>query len=238
MEEIVSALDELFVIFNFKFFGGDLIKPVIAVQSNQHRNPATMGWCTIKKTWRNTETKEEYYEIALCPEFFDFGVIELSDTFLHELIHLYHLQNGIQGCSRGGHYHNKNFKEKAEEIGLFCEKSGKNGWAITSLKPETKTFVESLNIDRDAFKLIKKRLEIFFQINGEGGNLLGQEGNVEETPETPAPRQSYRKYVCPACKMAVRATKDVNVKCGDCDLTMQKQEQKTKRLMIGMTVAA
>lgn len=41
-----------------------------------------------------------------------------------------------------------------------------------------------------------------------------------DTPATPK-RSSTRKYVCPCCGNSVRATKAVNLICGDC---MEKME--------------
>jgi hypothetical protein len=226
MESIAIVLDELYLIFNFKFFGGDLKKPVIAAQSNQRHGGAVMGWCTTKKTWRQTDSQEEYYEIAVCPEFFDLGIAEIADTVLHELVHLHHLQNDIKDVSRGGYYHNRIFKEKAEACGMRCAKHPKYGWALTSLRPETRDFVESLVIDRDAFRLTRKRPGLPLPPGTESGGRSPGGGQGEEA--APPPRQSYRKYVCPSCGMAVRATKDVNVKCGDCDETMEKTEKTPK----------
>lgn len=49
---------------------------------------------------------------------------------------------------------------------------------------------------------------------GNGGTQTG--GSTE-----PPKRSSTRKYVCPCCKNSVRATKAVNLICGDC---MEKME--------------
>jgi DNA-directed RNA polymerase subunit RPC12/RpoP len=228
MENIIRVLGELFVIFNYRYFGGSLIKPVMTVQSNSRHSPGVMGWCTASKVWQETETQEEYYEIAVCPEFFDQGIVEISDTLLHELVHAYHLQNQIQDTSRGGHYHNKTFKHKAEECGMFVEKSPVTGWSQTSLRPETKEYVEGLNIDREAFQLMRKRQ--FSPAFTVGDDELDQSGeNNGRSPTPPKPRQSSRKYICPRCGMKVRATKDVNVKCGDCDLQMEKENKEPAR---------
>lgn len=32
---------------------------------------------------------------------------------------------------------------------------------------------------------------------------------------------STRKYFCPGCGMSIRATRDVRIKCADCDLLMK-----------------
>ena len=42
---------------------------------------------------------------------------------LHEMAHLYNLENGIKDTSRAGTYHNAKFKATAEEHGLICERS-------------------------------------------------------------------------------------------------------------------
>ena len=221
MEEIIRTLDELFRIFNFLFFDGTLIEPVLAVQTNSRYNGAVMGWCTTKKVWQETSTQKDFYEITMCPEFFDLGAEDVSDTLLHELVHLHHLQVGIQDVSRGGYYHNQNFKKKAEECGMIVEKSQKNGWNITKLKPEMREYIGKLDINRDAFTLSRKRLlQLLPSPDG-----LSPEGQSGGSMVSGIRRQSYRKYVCPSCKMAVRATKDVNVKCADCDLLMEKEEK-------------
>jgi predicted RNA-binding Zn-ribbon protein involved in translation (DUF1610 family) len=228
-ENIACVLDELFVIFNFKFFRGDLKKPVITVQSNRSHGMVMKGWCTTKKMWLQTDTQEEYYEIAVCPEFFDLGVLEIAATFLHELVHLYNLQNEIKDVSRGGYYHNREFKKRAEECGMYCDKVLEYGWTRTSLKPETREYVEDLNIDRKAFNLIRKKAFMLLPPETDDGSR----GNGGTAQADPLPRQSYRKYVCPSCGMAVRATRDVNVKCGDCDETMEKEEKARKYALNG-----
>jgi DNA-directed RNA polymerase subunit RPC12/RpoP len=219
IERIVHELDNLFVFFNWRFFSGELQKPVIAVQTNQHHGGA-MGWCVTRKMWRQTQTQEEYYEITVCPEFFDLGLVKLCDTLLHELVHLFNLQKGISDTSRGGYYHNEKFKQQALKRGLLVEKHPKYGWSLTNLKPETIKFVESLKIDREVFNLMRKRPFSSEEI------VAGETGGASNTNNaqdaSPLPRQSYRKYICPACSISVKATKDVRVKCDDCGVLMEK----------------
>ena len=37
-------------------------------------------------------------------------------------------------------------------------------------------------------------------------------------------KQSARKYVCPGCGRVIRATKEVNVICGDCEMKFEEAE--------------
>ena len=39
---------------------------------------------------------------------------DVAATLLHEMVHYYNYENGIQDCSRGNTYHNRRFKTAAE----------------------------------------------------------------------------------------------------------------------------
>jgi hypothetical protein len=118
------------------------------------------------------------------------------------MVHLWNLQNGVQDTSRGGTYHNKKFKEVAQQHGLIIEQHPKYGWTLTKLNEETKQFINSLGdtgfgIYRDSAAKIK-------------------------TKKTSS--QSSRKYVCPCCGLIIRATKEVRVQCMDCETQMEEGE--------------
>ena len=100
----------------------------------------------------------------------------------------------IQDTSRSGTYHNARFKDIAERHGLHVEKSQKYGWTVTTLTEQSKEIVEPI-----ATLLTLKRI-------------------LPSKPE--AKKTSTRKYICPTCEMSVRATKQVNINCGDCEIQM------------------
>lgn len=208
-------LDKLFNVFNSKFFNDEIKKPIIAVQTNG-RDKLVMGWCTTKKCWSDKDKGEEYYEITICAEYLFRDIKEICATLLHEMVHLHNVQNGVKDVSRGETYHNKRFKENAEKCGLSISYNKRIGWSVTKLNDEGVRLVSSLNIDENAFTLIRKSNLI---------DLLPPTGGIEgidDMPTEPKPKQSYRKYICPKCKIIVRATKDVNVVCGDCCITLMK----------------
>ena len=62
-------------------------------------------------------------------------------TLLHEMVHYYNYERGVQDCSRGNTYHNKHFRDAAEARGLHVERSDKYGWAITEPTEELLDFV-------------------------------------------------------------------------------------------------
>ena len=195
MSSLQSTIEQLEVIFkkaNDRFFKGELQKPVIAV--NHDTTSGAYGWCSCWKAWQKEGT-EGYYEINMCAEHLSRPIEDLVGTLLHEMVHLWNLQNGIKDTSRGNTYHNKRFKVEAEQRGLTIEQHAKYGWTLTSLNAEGLDFVESL-----------------------GETTFG----LHRTPMTKAEsssskkKSSSRKYVCPCCNQSIRATKEVKLYCGEC----------------------
>lgn len=203
--DTINRLENLFSILNIRFFDGMLQRPVITV------SPATRrcyGWCTSWKAWTDKpETGQEedgnsegYYEINLCSEYIARPFEETVETLLHEMVHLFNMQEGIQDTSRSGYYHNSYFKEAAEQHGLTVSKTEKYGYSSTALNDEAKIFVQGLN--QQKFELYRRK-------------KTGGRGSA---------KQNTRKYVCPKCGTIIRATKDVHVICGVCNIAFKKAE--------------
>ena len=193
LKAIIEKFENLFSIFNKKYYNNELQTPVITVSPDTTRG--AYGWCTSWKAWKDSEDEDGgYYEINMCAEHLNRDFKEVCATLLHEMVHLWNLQNNVQDTSRSGTYHNKNFKVEAEKHGLIIEKDSKYGWTITKLNDECSKFIEGLK--HESFKLHRKKM---IKVN------------------TSSTRQSTRKYVCPSCGCIVRATKEVNILCGDCN---------------------
>ena len=109
MSRAVGQLEKMYNIINADLFGSELPTPIITVQSK----PGTYGHCSCAKVWRNKDT--EQYEMNIAAEALDVEIEEVLDTLIHEMVHLYCRENGIQEVSRGGKYHNGKFKALAEE---------------------------------------------------------------------------------------------------------------------------
>jgi ribosomal protein L36 len=218
--KINSELNRLFDILNTKFYEGKLERPIIIAQSNG-KDKSSMGWCTTKKIWKDHSANQYYYEITICAEYLYRNITEICSTLLHEMAHLYNLQNNIKDVSRGNTYHNKHFKQTAEKSGLIVEYDSRIGWSITKLNDETKDFIEA-NANKEVFTLtrgIHRGIDIpTGDESEEPGATDPEEGAEEKT------KQSSRKYICPRCKTIIRATKDVNVICGDCNVPFEKEE--------------
>lgn len=135
---------------------------------------------------------------------------EVAATLLHEMVHYFNYENGIQDCSRGNTYHNKKFKVAAEAHGLNVEHSDKYGWSHTAPGDALLDFI----LENGLTDILINRNEYGdFQITGTGRH------SGKRTTPPPSP-SSTRKYICHCCGNSVRATKTVNIACLDCNVQM------------------
>lgn len=197
LKTVIEQLEVLFSKFNKQFYNNELQTPVITVSPDI--TSGAYGWCTSWKAWKEDEEHDGYYEINLCSEHLNRPFEETCSTLLHEMVHLWNLQTGVQDTSRGGTYHNKKFKVVAEERGLIIDQHPKYGWTITSLNGQAAEFIK--NMDGKGFKLYRSKLP-----------------KIKSSSSS-----SSRKYVCPGCGMIIRATKEVNVICGDCNVEFEEE---------------
>ena len=125
--------------------------------------------------------------------------------------------HGVQDCSRGNTYHNKKFKECAEAHGLEVAHHERYGWTVTTPSLELLDFIEG-----QGWTALNMVEGLGWTVTGTGsGTGRGAENGAEKPPKKPS---STRKYVCPICGNSCRATKALNLICGDCMETMVVSE--------------
>lgn len=197
-------LEKIFRTVNEYYFDGALEEPIITIQST----PRAYGHVTVAKTWSKGNDGERRHELNLGAGTLDRPIENVVCTLIHECVHLDNLQKGIQDCSRGGAYHNKRFKARAEECGLSVAYDPRVGWSHTSPTDELLEFI-----------LEQGWTEIKMNRN-EGYSFGGGAGTPGVTTPPVKKPSSTRKYICPCCGQSVRATKVVNLLCGDCMETM------------------
>lgn len=201
---VCGYLEKIYRELNADMFGGELEEPIITIQST----PTAYGHVTCSKVWKSKDSDK--YELNLGAGTIGRPIEETVSTMLHEMVHIYNLMHDIQDCSRGGKYHNKNFKEKAESVGLIIEKHDVYGWTITSPSDDLILYIA----DKGWTDILINRQEgIRIPISGTKGKD-GKDGEGEETP-TRKP-SSTRKYSCPCCGISTRATKTIRIMCMDC----------------------
>jgi hypothetical protein len=190
----LRRIESLFDALNEKYFDNELPKCVMSIGKKE----GCYGYFTAYKPWRDVEHDENRFcEISITAGYLDRPVLDMITTILHEMVHEYNFIHEVQDTSRGGTYHNAEYKKAAEAHGLIVEKSAKYGWSTTHPSEDLTEWVKA--------KRFKE-------------NTL-----VHDTPtakKKTKKKSNSRKYVCPCCGAIIRATREVNVICGDCMETM------------------
>lgn len=198
--DTVKYLGKLYDYVNGALFKNELTKPVITVQTDE-KNKA-LGWWSCGKVWRESAEDKGEHELNMSAQFLNRPIKEIAATLIHEMCHQYATINNMQDTSRGNTYHNKLFKKIAEAHGLKVECVKTIGWSHTELTEDSEKLIAAF-VAENPENLIYR-------------NPVIKGGTVKTS--------STRKYVCPVCGLSVRATKQVNIICADCNEPMTEEE--------------
>lgn len=191
----IQKLEKAFDLFNRTFYDGRLPRPVIQFYADMKQR--MNGFITVNKVWVGKD-EERTYELTICANVADRNIVDLYGTLLHEMAHLYDMENGIKDVSNNGYYHNKFFAETAEAHGLEVRKEGRYGWCRTTPKEWTRAFIEK-ELAEDAMGM-----------------------KYEIPPKRKSRTSNTYKHVCPVCGAIARTTKpSVRLVCMDCEVPME-----------------
>lgn len=203
---IGEALDELYRVFNIlnhDYYENKLPEPVITIQKTR---PNNLGHFTLGKVWKKKDEEADdtlaRYEINLNPLNLNRSAEQIICTLQHEMVHYVNTISEIKDCN--GQIHNKKFKEMAEKVGLICEKSKRYGWGTTECSDIFKKYItDKIKPDESVFE--------YFRIGG------------VEKEKKPREKKTF-KYMCPGCGLVVKAERDKNIMCQDCNMTLEMEE--------------
>lgn len=205
-----ALFERAFAVLNKVYFGGALPQPVITIQSS----PKAYGYITEDKVW--TDKQKAYHEINISAEHLTRPLVQVFATLQHELCHLYAMVSDIDDTSKGGRYHNKKFKAIAEARGLQIDYVPYIGFSKTT---PTAQFIEVLK----QYGLLDYTIDVCRgTLPYPVADNTGDDSTSGNSLSLPKKKSSTRKYVCSSCGISVRATKDVNIACMDCDNVMIK----------------
>lgn len=211
---VAGQLEKMFRLLNEHFYEGKLPEVIISLK----KTVGAYGHFTCGKIW--CAGGERRYEINISSATLDRDIAETCATLLHEMAHLACAvgygndkldEKGkplpIKDTSGSGNsYYNKRFKAMAEAHGLEIEHDSRYGWTLTSPNLELLDFIEFHGWQ--SLQMV------------EGISLLDIIGTLPKTGAgngTKAKKpSSTRKYICPQCGNSCRATKVLNLICGDC----------------------
>lgn len=204
MSRCVSMIEGVYNSTNADLWDNALPPVIITVESS----PESYAHTTRNRVWKRKE--DNLFELSISSEYLSYPIETLLDSVIHEQIHVFCRVNEIAETSRNGYYHNRKFKELAESHGLKCVYTGSSyGWNTT----------EEGNDFLIEYALQKGYSELQISRNTpRRGFLLGtteasHTGTHVAGAKAPS---STRKLICPSCTQTVRATRKVNIICGNC----------------------
>jgi hypothetical protein len=117
------------------------------------------------------EDQDTHHEIFVAGEIVN-DPERVLGTLLHEAAHALAHIRGIKDTSRGGRYHNAEFRTLAQEMGLEAAKVGTIGWSKTSLTDATRTLYLT-SLTRLASITVTRRAESRREATGRKSNNNG-----------------------------------------------------------------
>lgn len=228
-KEVYKEYQRIFDIFNTELFNGKLPKVVMSIQ----RRKGVMGYFSPDR-FVNKE-KENLHEIALNISYFSKkNIIEIFQTLVHEMAHLWQHEFGTPSRSN---YHNKEWANKMESMGLIPSSTGKKGGRKTGQRMSDYS-VKGGKFEEISLKIIKAKQHItWFEVNSFGDYLFNideilnniKEGNNDAlyTPMVSIKgealsasnrvekKKNKTKYLC-SCGYSVWGKPNLDIRCNDC----------------------
>lgn len=197
-KETYTELDRAYAWFNRRLFARTLPPCIITMQ--RHKTAYGYFW---GQTWTDAAGESVTDEIALNPDHFkNRSLPESLSTLVHEMCHL--KQHHFGKPSRAG-YHNKEWGQMMEAVGLVPSDTGQAGGKKTGQK--VSHYIEDRGpFDRACGALIKTGFTIPWMALTSGD---------EETRKKKA--ASKTRYTCPSCGVNAWAKPDTALVCGACD---------------------
>lgn len=179
------------------------------VEITLQKTRGAYGHFSVGKIW---DSNGEYrHEINVNPEYTRRPIEEVITTLIHECVHLYCETKGIKDTSNNGVYHNKKFKQIAEDMGhIRIEQAPIIGFSVSSPTEETIDFCIRYGLEDMVCSYG------FAFPSGGGVAIGGTTGNGGAVPTTSPKPSSTRRWVCSCCGTIIRSTKEVHVICADC----------------------
>ncbi len=191
-----SSFDQAYDFYNQELFDNELPPCLITLQ----RKSKAMGYFHGGR-FKARNGVGQTDEIALNPDnFTGFSDLEVLDTLVHEMCHLW--QHHLGKPSRSG-YHNREWAIKMEKIGLIPSSTGKPGGQKTGQN------MSDYPIEGGKFlEVSSKLLKSGFKLNWESIPL--------DKKTTSTKNRSKTKYSCPICSQNAWAKPESNLICGHC----------------------
>lgn len=165
--------------------------------------------------WHDKEGNKTH-EINLNPVYMAMtDEMDICQTLVHEMVHLWQYEFGHP--SRAG-YHNREWADKMESVGLTPSHTGeeggkKTGQQMSDYPTPNGKFLRAFNVMKKSLLLPFKSSEVVSGIVFQGGNVVAVTG-LKPTIQKPK-RKNKTKYHC-RCGNNVWGKPNLKIFCADC----------------------
>jgi predicted SprT family Zn-dependent metalloprotease len=202
MNKDYLTLEKCYEVFNKKFFESKLPSCIITLQ----RRNNCAGYFAPQRFVGKVKKSNVIDEIALNPDAFGRTDKEILSTLAHEMVHLWQAHFGLKQSRMA--YHNKEWGNKMEEIGLVPSHNG----AVDGKKTGQK--MTHYIAKEGPFAVLVKEITGKYRI--EWQSRVDLEGSKKKKVDS-----SKRKFVCPECEQKAWAKETAHLVCGDCEVEME-----------------
>jgi hypothetical protein len=194
-----AGLEQAYDWFNADLFGGQLPAVLITLQ----RKANSRGYFSGRRFSSRLADGNLTDELALNPATFEGRTdMEILSTLVHEMVHVWQAHSGNPGR---GKYHNAEWGDKMESIGLMPSDTGKPGGKRTG-QGMTHYIIAGGPFEQSA----KKLLSAAFRLNWQSVEANGQ-------GKTGGSRAASKvKFTCPSCGQNAWGKPDLFILCGSC----------------------
>lgn len=200
--------------FNQRLFDGVLPGVLITLQ----RKSKSVGMYRRGSFKDRNNASEEVDEIAINPDaYVSLPDVEIWQTLVHEMCHQWQFHFGKPSRKS---YHNKQWAQKMESVGLIPSSTGKPGGA--KVGQTMYDYIDEAGEFRECARELKKlgivvQLESKENVGHAGRSAEQQEINTQLRQSGVQKNRSNRnKYSCPSCSMNVWGKPDLHIVCGSC----------------------
>lgn len=194
---IYHLMQQVFEHLNKELFENRLDQPLFTLEASK---TTSRGWFLNDGAVSKDDAPFEFHVIALSPFHFNRTDEEIWSTFAHEMVHLWQKQFGLKYPKRP--YHNKEWAEKMEEVGLMPSTTGQEGGKRTG--PKCSHYI----MEGGPFQQAIRKLDI------ESINFLM---GIPEKEDNPNQMVTYK---CPKCGVSASAKRDTMIRCKPCEVDM------------------
>lgn len=225
-QETYSDLQAAYDHFNTTLFAGELPSCLITLQ---RKNRRVMGYYSPGRFKHRVDDDRKTDEIAMNPmHFLAADDMEALQTLAHEMCHLW--QHHFGKPSRGG-YHNREWSDKMQAVGLMPSSTGAPGGKTVGQRMADYPIAGSF-FETEARKLMDGGFRLSWYEAGSpppaltpagtGSNEAGDEGDDESPDQEAEPQSGKRmKFTCPKCNANTWGKKTLQIMCVPCEVVFE-----------------